>query len=770
MFDLRDPASTRVKHAESPIPATQEEDNEDGATAVHPLDSPEALESFYRLLDAYTRELDRQEPNREDQAIDEDFYDNTHWREDDANAVRDRGQVPLVFNVIATTVDWVLGTEKRGRSDFHVLPRRKEDAKPAERKSQILKYLSDCNRTIFHRSRAFADAVKAGIGWLEDCYEDDDGAEPIVSRYESWRNMLWDSTAQSLDIEDGRYVFRSKWVDLDIAKAIFKDRAGLLDMSARDSEPLFLSGDYGDEAMDRPEIEMERIGSSSRMPNRYTRERVRIIEAWYKVPAMVSRVSGGMFTGEIYDERSPGHADAIKSGDAEVRERTAMRVHVALFTTQGLLWNGPSPYRHNRYPFTPIWGNRRGRDGMPYGLIRRLRDLNEDLNKRASKALFLLSTSRVIADEGAAEDMDELFDEARRPDANIVKKTGKEVRVETEIELADAHTNLMARDAQMIQQAAGVTDENLGRKTNATSGIAIERRQDQGSLSTSHYFDNERFAFQVQGEKQLSLVEQFMSERKQFRITNMRGKPEYITVNDGLPENDIVRSKADFVITESDWRSSMREAAAAELMDLMIKLAPANPQLVMVMLDLVVESTDIHNREEIVRRIRELTGMADPDAEEPSEEQIARAKQAEEQAQLERQMQEAALRKTISEAVRNEMQAFKAKAETVRANIASLGGPKRGAVDIAADVMAVPAIAPAADEIMRDVGFVGRGEQEHQIAAETQALAEQQQAEQQAAQVQQQPQSPGLNGLGGDQPQLQQQPGLGPARQPARGE
>jgi len=46
-----------------------------------------------------------------------------------------------------------------------------------------------------------------------------------------------------------------------------------------------------------------------------------------------------------------------------------------VFTVAGLLWLGPSPYRHNRYPFTPIWGNRRGRDGLPYGLIRGLRDI-----------------------------------------------------------------------------------------------------------------------------------------------------------------------------------------------------------------------------------------------------------------------------------------------------------------------------------------------------------------------------------------------------------
>lgn len=722
MFDLSDPASTRVKHAESPLPdSSAEAGAADTQATVDPLDTPQAIETFHRLLDSYTRELDRQEPNREEQATDEDFYDNIQWDPNDEQAVRDRGQVPIVFNVIATAVNWVLGTEKRSRSDFHILPRRKEDAKPAERKSQILKYLSDCNRTGFHRSRAFADAVKVGIGWLEDCYEDGDGDEPIVSRYESWRNILWDSAAKELDLSDARYEFRSKWVDLDIAQAIFKNRAGVLSMAARDAEPLSHSGWYGDEAMDQAELEMERIGSASRMPNRYQRQRVRIIEGWFRRPETVDRLSGGMFGGELYDPNSRGHQDAVATGDGEVLKKPTMRMNVALFTVAGLLWLGPSPYRHNRYPFTPIWGNRRGRDGLPYGMVRGLRDINADINKRASKAQWLLSTNRVIVDEGAVDDMDELADEAPRPDAFIVKKAGKEIKFEGGREMVDAELEIMTRNIAMVQQASGVTDENQGRKTNATSGIAIERRQNQGALTTMHFFDNLRLANQVQGEKQVALIEQFMSEQKAFRITNMRGKPEYITVNDGLPENDITRSKADFVITEADWRSSMREAAAAELMDLMVKLAPANPQLVMIMLDLVIESTDVHNREEIVRRIRELTGMTDPDADEPSPQALAKQKQAEAENALKQQTAMAMLRKLISEAIKNEKLAEKAGADTTRANIASIGGPKRGAVDIAADIMTSPAAAPVADNVLRDAGFVSRTEKEQTLAATAQA-------------------------------------------------
>ena len=91
-------------------------------------------------------------------------------------------------------------------------------------------------------------------------------------------------------------------------------------------------------------------------------------------------------------------------------------------------------------------------------------------------------------------------------------------------------------------------------------------------MATAKLFDNLLFASQVHGDKLLANVEQFMSEEKQFRIANMRGKPEYVTINDGLPENDITRCKADYIISESAWHASSRQAAADELLETMTRM------------------------------------------------------------------------------------------------------------------------------------------------------------------------------------------------------
>jgi len=752
VFDLRDEQSTRVIKGD-PESRLRFDEPEASRRRSHPLDSDKMHELHRRLMGHYQRELDRQHENRLEMAQDEDFYDNIQWSEEDARVLRERGQAPLTYNVIAQTINWIIGSEKRGRTDFQILPRGKEDAKPAERKTALLKYLSDVNRTPFHRSRAFEDMVKVGIGWLEDGVTDDDDGEPVYSRYESWRNMLWDSACTELDLSDCRYVIRTKWVDLDIAIAMFPDREELLRRSAQEGDRIGYDMANGDEVMDFAENELDVMRGSAIDSADNRRDRVRLIEIWFRRPERVQKLVGGQFSGEVFEQDNPNQAQELQAGNAVLAERVLLRMHCAVMTVQGLLYFGPSPYRHNKFPFTPIWGYRRGRDGMPYGVTRGLKDIQEDINKRASKALFILSSNKVIMEKGAVDDLAEMEGEAARPNGIIVVNPNKRFEMNADRELAPAHLELMARSIQMIQSVSGVTDELMGRTTNATSGIAVQARQEQGAMSTSKLFDNLRLAVQIQGEKQLSLVEQYFTEQKTFRITNSRGTQEYVDINDGLPENDIVRTKADFVVSDADWRASMRQAQAEQLMEMMTRMPP---QVAMVMLDLVVESMDFPNREEMVKRIRQVTGQRDPDAEElsPEEQQAMQAQQ--QQAQMQQEMLMVQMRRLAAQAMKDEAAAQKAAAELIKTNVEI----QEAAVNTAQTAMRAPGLLPVADGIMEEAGFVSAPDQMRMQQEAEQAQMAEQQAMEQAAMEQQMQQQ-------GDGAMPQQMAPDGAAQQPA---
>lgn len=611
-------------------------------TGGNKLDQNDAKEEHRKLLTWYYLERERQATNRLDMAMDADFYDNLQWDPEDAQILRDRGQLPLVYNEVAPMVDWIIGTERRTRVDWKVLPRTEDDVQSADVKTKVLKYVSDINRCQFNRSRAFGDAAKVGVGWLDDGVRDDPTADILYSKYEDWRNVLWDSMSYEHDLSDARYVFRWRWVDEDVAVLMFPDRAAQIRMAVEESaytndstweEDTWQAA--GDNLNTSRNGQLYAQGAGIAIDAQ--RRRVKIIEAQYRKPVSVKIVGSGPMKGAFFDERDGGLINALNQVGGSIIDKMMMRVHVACFTEAHMLSLGPSIFRHNRFSLTPIWCYRRGRDRLPYGVIRRVRDIQQDLNKRASKALFMLNTNQIIADEGATDDWNQLRDEADRPDGLIVKKQGKEVTIRRDTDAATGQIQIMTMDAQSIQKSAGVSQENLGRQTNAVSGEAIKARQLQGSVVTTEPFDNLRLATQIQGEKQLSLVEQFYTEEKVVRLTGTKGALEWVKIN--VPEqqadgsiryiNDITASMADFLVSEQDYAGTLRQVMFESLNQLATRLPP---EVSLRIMTIAMEFSDLPNKDEIADQIRRLTGDRDPNKEmTPEEMQAAQEQMAQQQ-------------------------------------------------------------------------------------------------------------------------------------------
>lgn len=688
----------------------QAADDYDPPAKRHRLDSEHATALHADLRGHYHRELDKQADWRKEMERDERIYDNDHWDAEDAAILEERGQVPLVFNVTATAVNWVLGSQRRSPLDYKILPRRKEGLKHAEHKSQLMKYLSDVNDSPYFVNLAFGETVKAGLGWLECGVQSEDDGEPIYDRMESWRSIVYDSSAREPDLSDARYMMRTRWTDVDRACAMFPERDWVIQQSAETIYDTGTMGDLvsGDSAMDSHEMANQNAFFLGGNISHMNRERVRLYEAWFKKPVKAAWIKGGEFSGELFDPKSPGHLNALMNPRVEVVSKVKERMFVAIFTERGLLWLSRSPYRHNGFPFTPIWGYRRASDGAPYGMIRAVRDIQIDLNKRAAKALWHLSAKRVQYEEGSIEDVEKYREEAARPDAMLEYKQGRPPpKIDTDLQHASAQMEYMGRDIVMIQQTSGVTDENLGRETNAASGKAINARQDQGELATNIFFENLRYARKKHGEKMLTLIEQYMTQEKQFRVTNKRGNPEYIDLNvEGDDDSIITRTKADFVITEIDYRATHRQQNVQALIEFASVAAQANPAFIMQMFDLLVESMDIPNQDEIVKRVRQMTGMTDPDEDpnNPSPDTIAimQAKKAQQDmqqrnAEAEIAGKEAKARAEAAKAAKTEAEVGAMTGQQEREALQKFGE----AIRIAVEMAGLPAVAAAADQLMQ---------------------------------------------------------------------
>lgn len=643
----------------------------------------------------FLAEASRQSANRAMMARSESFYDGNQYEFEDAEELRDRGQPVVVYNEVKPTIDWLIGTERKTRVDFLVVAddEGEEADNDALLKTKLLKYLDETNRASFERSYAAEDAFKAGIGWIEVGLRGDKNGTPIYLGAESWRNILWDSMATKRDLSDARYLFRIKVVDLDVAIALFPEKKDKLEACAQNGDDAEILRNWlgtgliaGLDAFSSTDDKLDYL-TAKPVDMFNTRERVLLLECWSREP---------------FHNKEPGPFG--------IADPMTWRIMCSIMTEKDTLIESWSPFKHDRFPFIPYWAYRNKRTGLPYSPICQLMGPQEALNHRMSRSLYEASANQLLMEEDAFNpevmDIDEIRAELDDPHGTAVfargALAGGKVRDRDNNQSAQFQLNLAQYDQAAIRQMSGVTSENRGLDTNATSGRAVLAKQEQGSLITMELFDNLLFARQMEGEMALSLSEQFITQPMTVRTSGDSGKREYTRINDPQPDgtylNDITQRQAHFTVGEQAWKQSFAEAAFEQLMQVMTQLASAAPQIVVNLLDVIFEMhPNLPRKQAILKRIRSVNGQAD-DTGKMTPEQQAEMQQKQQMANAQFEAQMAQLQATIREA--------QAKGEKLEADAMAkrLEGLYLSAQ--AAQVLAMaPQITPVADELLKSVGF-----------------------------------------------------------------
>lgn len=667
----------------------------------------------------YEREIDLQRESRSERARDCDFYDGDQFTLEEKNIYDLRDQVPRAFNEIKPTIDWVIGSERRARADWNVLPRSEDDVEPAVIKTKLVKYIDDINKARFQRSKSFEDCVKSGEGWTRASVEpNEDGDIQVHLQWEHWRNIVRDSTCRDLiGMTDCKYIYCTKPVDVETLISWFPKSEQGIKVDAGDFEDLQI--EQRDEMMN---IEastsqlggiIHNVGSMSLSGGTHMTDRkaVRVWEMWYRKTERVKvlRKAGGL-NNEIYNPKDPYHQHLIQQG-ATVRETVREQMYMAMYTRSTVLHHAKSIYAHNRFPFVCRSAFIKDSDGTPYGIIRQIRDPQSDLNARRNKALFLMSTNRVIMDKGAVDNVDILACEVAKPNGIIEKNRGFELEIQEGAVLAGQHVQMSEQDAAYIRQVAGVTAENRGTAANGKSGIAIQALQEQGTVITTPIIDNHALAHQNEGELILSLCEQFIDREMQFRITGDDiNKPEFVSINSGDPQTDITATQADFIVSQKDYRQTMRQALSEQMLQVssQITQATGDPMMAVALIEMSIDLQDLPNKDQITARLREAAGM--PPRDETDEQRQQREQQEmqqkQQQAQLAQQQAEIAMRYESAKADEMQAQAKERLAEAERESANALDHKiraTRNLMEAAGMLQMRPDLAPIADDLLQNL-------------------------------------------------------------------
>jgi hypothetical protein len=468
----------------------------------------------------------------------------------------------------------------------------------------------------------------------------------------------------------------------------------------------------------------------------------------YRIPDRVKilNVKGGEYgsvDGVIYRPSDELHEHLVKYGYANLETGQRMTMRHGIWCNNIYLRDFATPYNHNRFTWVPIFCYRRDRDGMPYGMIRDLRSPQDDINARKARAYYLMSSEKIFYEDGAIDgNIWEFREEANRPDglAKLAKGalSGNKIRFENGIEKANQHLAVGREAEQFMHNIAGVTPEQQGQSKRDLSGVAIKALESQGATTNSTLFANYYFSLQLAGEIELSNIEQFMNTEQTVRITGEEQRHEFMTINHvdeetGEMQDSITRAKADFKISKSDYRETVRQANMETLGQLIMNLAKLGGkagEVSLAMIDVYVDLFDnLAVKEELVSRIRKITGQEGVDEDLTPEEKQQKEQSKQEHAAVQQQAQQfqqemALLEKRIKEAEASgkESKAMKDKVDAISKSIDGF----RKAMEAAGMVAVAPQLVSAGDTLIQEAvkAIEGPGEQQ-------QAQPEQQQQPQQ---------------------------------------
>lgn len=595
-------------------------------------------------LTRYTNWLEevRQQPQwRAEADRESDYYDGNQLDAETLRDMQELGMPPIVENVIAPTVDSVLGLEAKTRTDWKVsADHDNRDQAVADAMNFKLNQAERQTKADRACAEAYAGQIKVGIGWVEVSRESDPFKDPYRALDVHRNEMFWDMRGRNPDTSDWRWLMRRRWTDADIAQAMFPKHKDLIKhvgnaWALYDESVSVDGGRSTDLAMS---YDRERGWSIEEQEWRDVgRQRVCLFEVWYRdwVRALILRTPDGRVV--EYDQNKQAHVIAVGSGMIKPQYAVFSKVRRAWWLGPHCLHDAPSPYKHKYFGYVPFFGKREDRTGVYYGLIRPMVPMQDEVNARNSKQLWLLSAKRVTRTAGAVLGDDEtLRTEVARPDADIVldpekMRGGGIFTVESDFALNAQQFQALNDKREGIKRVGGVYNAFMGQNSNATSGAALNTLVDQSAQNLAEINDNYRFARALVGEILLSLVIEDLGNKP--HAVEVSGKmpgeePQRITLNvptydqeAGIQylDNDVQRARLKVALTDVPSTPSFR---AQQLMSLAEITKSLPPQVQSVVLPFVLALADIPNRDEIIKAIKEATGQGADIGQQPQVQQL----------------------------------------------------------------------------------------------------------------------------------------------------
>jgi hypothetical protein len=590
---------------------------------------------------------------------DEGYYigGDLQWSKDGSleglNRLREKRRTTVSINHIQAVVDVLVGFERQNRFDLKASPQGDEDIESARILSWLLKFVQDQAEIQEYESEVFEDGLIRGASALHIKIRwdgDDIDGDIEVEKLTPGEDCLWDPYFKRRDLSDARFVQKFRWAYVDEVVAQYPEHEAQIDAELAPLNALFMpmlsnvstDGGRGDAYGSVSAPSLDRLREEELFYDARDK-RVLLVETWYRHYEVVWKVVNRS-TGQVEDMASQQDAKdlakADPSGNLTAVRRTLRKIRHSLVlpATFSTLFEEPSEHENDdeAYPIVPFIAKKK-REWM-YGIVRNMKDPQLLENKRISQVVDILqrwANIRPLIPKGSVEDergLDEHW--STSPIVYDAKKGLPSWYVPTGLEqVARGLIEIATQFKMNLREITGVNADLLGQREDTNSGIAIARRQAQGQVIATVFFDNFKSFRKIVAQRVCRRIQQSFTKEQVLRLINPdTGEAVEVRLNPQEAQDlkgeewknwvgaqtegtsgqkpYILRSvealKYDVIINEGPSTPSARATALMALLELLGRM----PSILPAVVDKIINLAEVPDRAEIIERIHAIMAQS----------------------------------------------------------------------------------------------------------------------------------------------------------------
>lgn len=460
------------------------------------------------------------------------YYHGAQWTDEEIKRLRARKQPIHTDNVISRKIDGVVGVLERLRQDPKAYPRTPQHEEGADLATAVIRYVLDQQEWQPKSSETARDGAIEGIGGIEiELIQGDQGDPDIGFDIVEPDTFFYDPRSYRSDFSDARYMGVSKWMDVELAKEMFPDKADEIDASV----------ETGTDLTTHPDRENKWFDS--------TNKHIRLVDCWYKHKG---KWCWSIFTGTT----------VLMEGESFLIDEKGQTECKYIMYSSGV-----------------------DHDGDRYGFVRNLKSPQDSINYKKAKVDHIMASRRLIMKNVAVDDIEVARREWAKSDGVVVINGGKDSDIKADDQSFDfaGWTKLLEMSLTQIENF-GPNPAVLGQGVEKQSGRAIQLLQQAGIAELGPYIVGYK-GWKVRVYRAIwNAVQRNWQGERWIRVTDDEGLAQFIQVNKlgidpmtGMPTivNGIGSLDVDIIIDEGPDTLNMQ----ADTYDALLALAQAGAQV-----------------------------------------------------------------------------------------------------------------------------------------------------------------------------------------------